>query len=378
MAQKTTTGSTDSTDLFKSLIDPEKQKKAVDEATRKRMQLEEESEVVTEYERVSEQILKGEATVEELSKLEEGMKRGQQCTQDIYQIAEGLSVNFEGWQQFVGQLTQYKGIEVHLERLGLHKLAYRKMVGRIKDSDINANLEQIVELGHLMVHQTNEAILKNTECYHRITGAVQKTTDTLSTTQPIYEDWRAKRETAQGKLAEIKEKQAHAEGSEFAQLQSELVKVQTDFDSAKFNEDHYFAIVDKARQALKVQPIHQQAYRDSIAALDQIKQRLESDIEHNTPLFLSVKTMIQTGLTTKSAGAYNTAQRAALDTTTATVQKIAAGIMDEAAKVAESYNLDPEAVKFYKDQSDKERADFVRRLEAVKARYTSPTAGAGK
>jgi hypothetical protein len=368
MAQKQTT---DSTDAFRNLMTANQQKQVVEEATKKRMKLEEDSEqVMGQYERVTDKILKGEATVEELSKLDEGMKRGQQCTQDIYQIAEGLSVNFEGWEQFVGQLSQYKGREVWFEKLGLHKVAYRTMVGRIKKSDVNENVEQIVSLGHLMVHQTNQAIIKNTECYHRITGAIQKTTDTLSQTQPIYEKWRADRESLQGQVAEVKEKQAHAEGAEFAKLQSELVKIQSNYDAAKFNEDHFFAIVDKARQALKVQPIHQQSYRDAINGLDQIKQRLEADIEHNTPLFLSVKTMIETGLTTKSAGTYNQAQRAALDTTTATVQKMAAGILDEAAKVAESYNLDPEKTSYYRGEAEKERAAFVARLEAVKARYT--------
>lgn len=371
MAKDTTL---EATDVFEKLRVDQKQKEKLEEVDKKRMRLEEENtQLVDEYQKTTEKIIKGEATVEDLSKLEVGIQRGKQCTSEIYEIAAGLATDYENLGQFVGNLQNYKGfVEKFLVEIGFEKAAYKKMVGRIKHSDIKENLETIVDFGHLMVHKLNDGVIANNDAYYAIGVAIDMTTKELAEKQPIYEKWRAERESLDRQMIELKEKQAQATDAEFAELQIQIVTLQKNVDKAKFNEDHYFGKVDKAKQALKIQPIHQQAYRDNVNSLDQIKTRFEADIEHSTPLFLRIKTAIETVVTTKAASQYYKGLRMAVDVTTDTVQKSAAGVMAEAAAIAEKLTLDEDKAVNYRKVQIAERADFDRRMSLLKDKYSTP------
>lgn len=364
----------ESTDVFEKLRVDKKQKEILENIDKKRMQLEEQStkHIADEYQQVTEKVLKGEATVEDLTKLEAGIERGKKCTSEIYEITAGLATDFEDLSQFVGNLSNYQGVEKTLERFGFHKSAYKRMVGRIKGSDIKQNLETIIDFGHLMVHKLNDSIIANNDAYFAIEAAIKETSKVLSENQPVYEYWRSQREIFDRQMTDLKEKQSQATGDDFAKLQTQVVELQSKVDKAKFNEDHYFAQVDKAKQALKIQPIHLQAYRDNVNALDQIKTRFEADIQHNTPLFMQVKTSIETGVTTKASGQYYKGLRMAVDKTTDTVQKMSAGVMAEAATIAEKQTLDEDKAINYKKVQDVERADFDRRNEVLKNKHEAP------
>lgn len=333
------------------------------------------AQTLDQYEQATQQILEGKAGIETLSKLEIGIQQGTKSRMEFFQIAENIALTYESLGQEIGDTQNYRGlVEKSLAGIGLTSLASITRLKRFRKAGIQHNLETVLDFGHFGIHKVNDMIVGNQECYERIGRVIVNTAEELKKTQPLYERWRGEREGFERQMKELKEKQAQVVGQEFADLEVQRAALQEQYDRAKFNEDNFFGIVERAKQALETQPIHQQAYRDNVSALNQIKVRLEKDIEYYTPIFLSAQTMVETGLTTKSVGQYYKGLRMALDVATNTVQKISAGVMDESASIAEKPALDIQKRKQYRDVQMTERAYFDRRMEVLKTDYATPVA----
>lgn len=325
------------------------------------------------YESRIAQIVAGKAaskqTVAELSALERGIHRAQQFKGEITDLAESLTSELQGLGQFFGNMSQYQGLEGYLARFGLHRLADRRRLSRVKSADVKQSLQTILDYGAHMVQKLYEAIIENMECYTRIQTAVERTSKALDENQPLYEQWRASRESLDRQMKDLNDKMDQSDASTVAKLEKDRAALQAKLDEAKINENNFFTVVDAMKSALPTQKTHLQSYRDMVDSLTQFRTRLDKNIENVTEIYLSTPIAIKTALGTKAAAAYDQGLKYALDSATDTVLQSVAGVLDATASRAERPLLEPEKLAEYRRRQKEARAIFETRMVALQEIY---------
>jgi len=364
-------------DVFSGIQIDAEQRKQAKNIGKRQMELEEQNEKnLTDYEKSVKNIISGDKTVDvqELSKLDDGIQRGKEFKNEISDLTESLTKELTELGQFFGDLSQYRGIEkllYYIPAFGI-KWADKARLKRVKSSDVKQNLESILDYGVFMVGKLNDAMLENIKCHTQIDASIQKTTDALVVNQPLYEKWRADKERLTRKQKELQDKIDTANETEVAALEKEKSKLDIEVQKAAMNEDHYFTIASKAKEAIPMQRKHLQAYADTVKALDIFKTGLEQQINHVTHVYLSVPIIIKTALGVKAASQYDKGMKYATDMATDTVLKSAAGVLDEVATRTERPLIEPEKLKAYGEMQAKMRAEFNERQEAIKKKYAAP------
>ena len=347
------------------------------ELEKKRIRLEEDNKQnLSEYDQKVKQMLAGEKVdVQELSKLDQGIERGNQYKQEINQLAESLTGELNELGQFFGDMAQYKGLtERVLGKIGLTKLADRKRMARVKSCDVKQNLETILDYGTHMVSKLYEATLENMECQAKIDTTIRYTAKKLEENQPIYEKYRSERESLERDLNSLQQKIDKSEAREAAALVSQRAELTAKLADVKANEDNYFTIVNKAKEALPIQNVHYKSYSDIVAALIVMKTGLEQDIENVTQIYLAVPVAIKTALGTKAASIYDQGMKYATGVSTEAVLAATAGILDEVVTRAERPLIEPDKLEGYRKRMAETRANYELRSNAIKATHAQPSA----
>jgi hypothetical protein len=359
--------------IFEKFKVDAKQKKELEKLEEHQMQLEKQtSEEMIEYERTVDKLLEGnkEVNLDDLSKLDAGIERGKAYKVEITDLAESLTNELEELGQFLGDMSQYDGLlENGLAWVGLTRWADKKRMSRVKSADVKQNLETILDYGHHMVQKLYDAIIQNTECYGRLENAIVKTVDKLKVNQPIFDDWRDKKEKYQREIDEIQDKIDKATPQDAPKYHQQKIELEKLRDDAQINENNYFTIVDKSRQALPVQKDHRDSYKNLVDALTQFRTGLEQDIENVTQVYLSAPVAIQTALKTKAASQYDKGMKYATDVSTDAVQKAVAGVLDEVASRAERPLIEADKLAAYRLAQKEMRARFDERLQDLKNDY---------
>jgi len=363
--------------MFAQLELDAEQKKKVEKLEKQELELEEFNEQeLSQYEQSLDKMLEGDekVNVEQLSRLDEGIQRGQKFKGEITDLAESLTSELTELGQFFGDVGQYQGFwEKGLARIGFTKMADRSRLKRVKSADVKENLQNILDYGHYMVGKLYNAILQNMECHAKIDSTINTTAQKLQENQPVYEQWREKKEKLEREIKSIDDKiDEETDQKKVAAFEKEKTKLQKELHEAEINENHHFTIVDKAKKALPVQRTHLSAYKDMIDSLTQMKTGLEQDIEHITQIYMSVPIAIQTALSTKAASQYDKGMKYATDMATDTVLKSAAGVMDETLSRAERPLIEPEKLEGYRKFQKETRANFDAGCERIKKAHEAP------
>lgn len=312
---------------------------------------------------------------QQLSKLDKGIESGKKYKQEISELAENLTTELQGLGEYFQEMSLYKGFwEKAFSKIGMKKTADRTRLKRIKSADVKQNLEQILDYSNTMVKKLYEAILENTECHSKLKSTISYTSNKLKDNQPKYEEWRTKKEGLESQVAEIEDRLAKANETEYVTINEEKVKALNDLQEAKVNENYFFTIVEKAKQALPVQNTHQKAYADIIESLVSLRTGLEQNIENVTELYMATPTAIKTALAVKTASQTDKGMKYATDLSTKVLLDSAAGILDEAANRAERPLIEPEKLKKYRQDQAQMRAIFETRIQALEQKYSQPAA----
>ncbi len=363
-------------DVFEQLDIDSGKKKKFKELEKKRMQLEADDErVITDYEKGIEDMLEGrqQVDVEQLSKLNEGIERGKEFKGEITDLAYSLTLELSELGQFFGDASQYQGLERWISKISTRWADTRRMA-RVQQADVKQNLQSILDYGNFMVKRLYDLTLENMEKGARIEATLKTTAKKLKENQPLYDEWRAKRETLERQVGELKDKMDRSAGAEYAQLAGQKVELDAEFTEAQKRENYYFTIVDAAKQAKPIQETHLKAYRDMVDSLMQFKTRLEENINHVTEVYSAAPTAIRTALSMKAASQYDKGMKYATDKATDTVLKSVRGVLDETASRAERPLIEPEKLAAYRRSQLEMRAEFDNRTNAIKTKYDAPEA----
>jgi hypothetical protein len=361
-----------SSSVFEDISLEAEQKKKLQNLDSKRMKISEENKKdLSEYQKTINEALKGNKAInmEDLSKLDKGLERGKEYKKEISDLAESLTTELTDMGQFLGDMSNYQGFEKLVSRLS-SRWADKMRLGRVKKADIKENLQTILSYGHHMVEKLYQETLENMECYSQLDATIQLTAEKLEENQPLYEDWRAKKEKLQKEVQAMQDVMDKADQKDYSKLAGQKATLDKKLQEATTNENYHFTIVDKAKQALPIQKTHQKAYSDIIDSLTQLKTGLEQNIENVTQIYLSAPVAIKTALGTKAASQYDKGMKYATDKTTDAVLKSAEGIMDETMQRAEKPLIDPEKLVEYRRLQMEMRADFEKRLQEIKNKYS--------
>jgi len=363
------------TNIFENIgADAEKEKQFKDISSKQMKISEENKERLSEYEQGIKQVLDGNkaVNVEDLSKLDKGIERGKQFNKEISDLAESLTMELTGLGQFLGDMNQYMGFEKFVSMLS-RRTADKMRLGRVKNADVKQNLQTILNYGQHMVEKLYAATLENMECYSRIDATINLTAKKLEENQPLYEKFRGAKEDLEKECQAMQDKLDKADPKEYSKLAGDKATLDKKLQQARTNENYYFTIVDKAKQALPVQKTHLKAYADIIDATTQLKTGLEQNIENVTDLYLSAPVAIKTALGTKAASQYDKGMKYATAKSTDAVLRSAEGIMDESANRAEKPLIEPEKLEEYRKMQMEMRANFEERLQQIKDKYSKPS-----
>lgn len=347
-------------------------KKKLENLDSKRMKISEENKKdLSEYQRTINEALKGNKAIsmEDLSKLDKGIERGKEYNKEISDLAESLTIELTDMGQFLGDMSNYQGFEKLVARLS-SRWADKMRLGRVKKSDSKQNLQTILSYGHHMIEKLYETTLQNMECYSQLDATIQFTAEKLEENQPLYEKWRTEKEKLQKEVQAMQDLMDKSDQKEYAKLAGDKAKLDKKLQEATINENNHFTIVDKAKQALPVQKTHMKAYSDIVDSLTQMKTGLEQNIENVTQIYLSAPVAIMTALATKAASQYDKGMKYATDRTTDAVLRSVEGIMDETMSRAEKPLIDPEKLVEYRRMQMEMRANFDKRSEEIKNKYS--------
>jgi len=362
--------------IFEQLKVDNAQKQKLETLDKKQMELsQKDKEALNDYEANLQQMLNGkqEVKVDSLTKLDSGIERGRKFKGEISDLASSLTMELQDLGQFFGDMNQYKGFwEKTCAKFGFTTQADKSRLNRVKSSDVKENLQTILDYGNHMVQKLYSATLENMECLTRIDSTIKLTGEKLQENQPVYEEWRGKRERIEREKAALEEQLQKADANEFSKLEGQKSELDKQYQEARVNEQHYFTIVDKAKQALPVQRTHAKAYGDIIESLVLLRTGLEQNIENVTQLYLATPTAIKTALGAKAASQYDKGMKYATDKATETVLASAAGMLDESAKRAERPLIEPEKLELYRKAQKEMEAAFKDSCEAMSKRYSTP------
>ncbi|MBS3146596.1 hypothetical protein J4471_02770 [Candidatus Woesearchaeota archaeon] len=330
---------------------------------------------LTKYEKDLNDMLTGEKQVDvaELSKLDEGIQRAQEYKGEISDLAISLTEDLEEYGQFIESMARYEGIEKVLAFTGIFRgMADKMQKSRVKNADVRENLETILDYGTHMVSKIQEAIIDNMECKSRLEATLDVTTETLEENQPIYEKFRAEREKFEAEVAKVKDEIAKATESEYPALATKVKDLDGQLQTSKTNEDNYFTIVKKAKDAFPLQQKHFEAYASMVNALITFRTGLAEDIKHVTAIYQNAPVAIQTALATKAASQYDKGMKYATDVSTDTVLKSARGVLDEVATRAERPLIEAVKLEAYRKVLLEMEAQYSGRMESLKDKHSKP------
>ena len=361
--------------IFAKLNSDVEAQQKLEAISKKQIRYEEEAEQdITAYESNVRSILKGEdVDIKELSKLDAGVKRGQEFKGEISDLAESLTEELQSLGVFFQEMSQYKGTkEKILSFVGLTRYANKARLQRVRNADVKENLQAILDYGNHMIQKLYTAILDNMACEKRIEAVMNLTSQKLEENQPKYEQWRAEKEKLQLKKNELQNIIDKADETEIAKLTPNVLALDKQLREAEMNEENYFMIVKKAKEAIPVQKQHVQAYADIAKALTTLRTGIEQDIEAVTEMYLAVPIAIQTALGTKQASTIDKGIKYATDKATDTLLRSAEGILDEAANRAEKPLIDPEQLAQFRKRRLEMRANYDSRQKALQEKHAAP------
>lgn len=359
--------------LDQLMVTPEQQEK-LQSLDKKRIALSEANKKdLNAYEQSLSQMLDGkkEVQVQSLSLLDSGIQRTNQYKGEISDLAQSLTTELSGLGQLFGDLSQYRGLEAWVARFGFARKADEMRMNRVKSADVKQNLQTILDYGTHMVRKLHAGILENMECYAKINASIERASAVLDKTQPIYKEWRSKREGFEREMNALDVKMAAVEAEEYAKLSVEKTALQGKLDDAKTNEEYNFTIVNNAKDALPIMRTHLNAYAQSRDALLIMKTDVEQRINHVTQVYLAVPTAIKTALSVKAASQYHKGMNYATDISTDAVLQSTRGVLDEVSARRARPLIEPDKLELYRKAQQEMEADFVAKGEELKKQYSS-------
>lgn len=315
------------------------------------------------------------ADLTKLSKIDQGIERGKIFKKEVSELSENLTEQLRSYGEFLGGLSDYTRWE---NVVGLFRgvtVKDQMRLERVKNASARESLETIIDYSHHIVSKLHSALAENQQCYGSISDAIDSTGQKLEVNEPIYEEWRSKKEQLERDIKELEDKRDLAGSSERPGLELEISAAEVKRHEAEIKENKYFTIVDKATQALPIQRIHLKAYKDIIDSLTVLRVGLEEKIDNVTAIYRATPVAVKTQIRVKSASEVDKAINYATDIATGAVVQASGGILDEGASRAEKLQLSDDKLQLYADTRAKMRAEYDDRIGERKNIYASPAEG---